>query len=89
MTTERRHRCGGTLHEREVRFQVESERMLLAYLVPGLVCDRCGEELIERDTAQYFQRSQIPAIRQVGGAVTTTSVAFRYLPASTSVKAFA
>ena len=28
----------------------------------GVVCDRCGEELIERDTAVDVQKSQTPAV---------------------------
>src|SRR5438445_10475515 len=63
-TTQRKHRCGGTLHPREVQVVLDDGKgMTFAYVVPGLVCDKCGEELVERDTALEIERkAQIPTV---------------------------
>lgn len=58
MTTERRHRCGGKLQPREVQIRDEG----FAYRVAGLVCDACGEELIDRETAVTLERSATPTV---------------------------
>lgn len=62
MTTERKHRCGGALSPRQVQVQYESEGMLVMYVVPGLVCSSCQEELVERDTVLTFEKSQVPTV---------------------------
>lgn len=46
----RKHRCGGTLSPRPVLVIID-DRTTNAAVVPGLVCDKCGEELIDYKTA--------------------------------------
>lgn len=62
MTTERKHRCGGMLQPREVQVRDDRGGMLLVFRVPGLVCNTCQEELIERETMLAFEKSQTPTI---------------------------
>ncbi len=57
-----RHRCGGTLRPRDVQVQDETDGLLVAYVVPGLVCDTCREELIEPATMTAFERAQTPTM---------------------------
>jgi hypothetical protein len=71
MTVQRQHRCGGTLAPRDVQVLDEREGMLLGYIVPGLVCDKCHEELIDRDTALKMQGSQTPTVSMPREAATT------------------
>lgn len=86
MTTERQHRCGGTLVPRDVRVLDEREGMVLGYIVAGLVCDKCHEELIDRDTALTMRGSQIPTVSWPRETATTRldAVTFRLLPAPAS-----
>ena len=90
MTAERRHRCGGTLWPREVDVRDERDGMLLVYRVPGLACDVCQEQLIDRDTILAFEKSQTPMV--IWGAGTAPSYVsepiFNQTPAGT-VFAFA
>lgn len=68
-----RHRCGGSLSAREVQVVIaESAGFSFAFRVPGLVCDKCGEQLIERDTAMKLQASQTPTVVWDTGSLTTT-----------------
>lgn len=60
MTTERKHRCGGILRPEEVWVRLEGDRFIFAFLVPGLTCEKCREELVDRDTAVAIQRSRTP-----------------------------
>lgn len=64
MTAQRKHRCGGTLSPRQVAVAT-GERSSAVALVAGLVCDRCHEELIDRDTAHELIKmsrlAQIPS----------------------------
>jgi len=62
MTTERKHRCGGTLQSRQVQVQDERGGMLMAYRVLGLVCGVCQEEMIDRDTLLTLEKSQMPTV---------------------------
>jgi len=62
MTTDRKHRCGGILREQEVFIRDEVDRIVMVYRVPGLVCDRCGDELIDRDTMVALEKSQTPTV---------------------------
>ena len=85
MTAERKHRCGGTLRPREVQVQDERDGMLLVYRVPGLVCDACQEELIERDTMLAFEKSQTPTVVWEAGPATSyvSEPIFNQTPAGT------
>ncbi len=58
----RTHRCGGHLVSRDVTIVVESDGISLGYVIPGVVCERCGDELIDRDTAVRLQASQTPIV---------------------------
>lgn len=90
MTVERKHRCGGSLWSREVRVQYERDSMLLVYRVPGLVCDSCQEELIERDTVLAFEKSQTPTlVWGVGPATSHLSEPIFNQPAVGTMFAFA
>jgi len=62
MTTQRRHRCGGTLAPRNVQIRDERDGVLFGFTVPGLVCDKCHAELVDRETATQIQGSQIPTV---------------------------
>jgi hypothetical protein len=49
---EKRHRCGGLLRLAEVEVSHRLGNLLFIQTkVDGLVCDSCGEKLLERDTA--------------------------------------
>ena len=56
--TEKGHRCGGRLQPREVQVRDEG----FVYRVPGLVCDACGQELIDRETALAVEKSNTPTV---------------------------
>lgn len=58
MTTDKKHRCGGVLRDRQVVVST-GERTSLVVLVQGVVCDRCGEQLISRDTANRLSESLV------------------------------
>lgn len=62
MTTERKHRCGGTLQSRPIQVQDERGGMLMVYRVQGLVCEACQEEMIDRDTLLTLEKSQTPTV---------------------------
>ncbi len=49
---EKRHGCGGVLRPSvvQVRYRV-GDLLFIQAKVDGLVCDSCGEKLIDRDTA--------------------------------------
>jgi hypothetical protein len=61
MTTEQRHRCGGTLWPRQVQILDERAGIVFMHVVPGLVCDGCHEELIEREALLVLEKSGTPA----------------------------
>jgi len=42
-----RHNCGGTLGPQKVRINLGRQ----SFLVDGFVCDKCGEQVVSRDTA--------------------------------------
>ncbi len=88
MTTGRQHRCGGTLAPRDVQILDEREGMVLGYIVPGLVCDKCHEELIDRDTALKLQGSQTPTVSWPKETASSRLDAgtFRLLPAPESTQ---
>jgi hypothetical protein len=73
MASERKHRCGGSLAQRDdLVVSDHHDRFLLSYVVPGLVCRGCGEEFLERDTVARLQRYQTPSISwQPKGATST------------------
>lgn len=52
----------GVLHERLLAVCNETRGLVFQSLVPGLVCDRCHEELIDRHVAREIERNQTPAI---------------------------
>ena len=45
------HGCGGILHPVQLLVEQRDGRFLFAFPVPGLRCDRCGEEVMPRDIA--------------------------------------
>lgn len=62
MSTQLKHRCGGTLSPRPLAIRSEEQGLIFQTLVPGLVCDRCHEELIDRQVAREIERNQTPTI---------------------------
>jgi len=63
MTTERKHRCSGELDAREVQVVLDgSDGISMIYRVHGFVCNKCHEQLIERETAHELQASQTPTV---------------------------
>lgn len=62
MTTPQSHRCGGTLYSCQVDVRSEEDGLTFQYRLPGLVCDVCNEELIDRDTAAQIEKSLTPMI---------------------------
>ena len=53
--SQRKHRCGGSLGPANVEIRTEMEGFLIIHAVPGLICDRCHEELLEHHTARELQ----------------------------------
>lgn len=39
----------------DVQLVLEKDGMSLGYTVPGAVCDKCGEQLIDRDTVRRLE----------------------------------
>lgn len=78
MTTERKHRCGGTLRPGRVSFQDQRDGMLMTYNVPGLVCERCGEELVDRQTALALEQTPatiwLPRVNEPASSLLLESV---------------
>lgn len=63
MSTDRKHRCGGALVARDVQVVFdESASISIGYIVRGLICNKCHEQLIDRETALQLQASQTPTI---------------------------
>jgi YgiT-type zinc finger domain-containing protein len=96
MTTEtavRRHRCGGALVAREVQVVLnEGDDISLSYRVHGFICDKCHEQLIDRETALQLQASQTPTIAWNARRVASTelkAMKFDPLTAGTPQKAVA
>lgn len=89
MTAERKHRCGGTLWPRDVQVQDERGGMVLVHVVPGLVCDRCQEELVERETVLIYEKSQTPAAMWFSSSIpaSTSGVQAAILPSVSSLVA--
>jgi YgiT-type zinc finger domain-containing protein len=54
-----RHNCGGTLEPRDIRVEYQSDGLLVVSVMPGLVCNLCGEQLISPAT---FERAQTPTV---------------------------
>ena len=76
MTIPRKHRCGGTLQPQEVEVRSEEDGLSFHYRVPGLICDKCHEELVERDAVTKIQRNLTPTIwfTQVLGTYPTRAI---------------
>jgi hypothetical protein len=55
-----KHRCGGTLQVHDVQVRTEGNGLSLVRVVQGLVCDKCKEELIDRDQMARLESSQTP-----------------------------
>ena len=88
MTTPKQHRCGGALVARDVQLVLENDGMSLAYRVHGFVCNKCHEQLIDRETALQLQASQTPTIAWRDGAASTQLDArFNPLTAGTPLEA--
>lgn len=84
---DRKHRCGGSLVPRDVAILDEKDGLSLGYVVPGLVCEKCHDELIERETALKLQGSQTPTIYwkpPASGTTQLTQSVFALLPAQAS-----
>jgi hypothetical protein len=74
MPTERKHRCGGVLMAREVQVVIDdSTGMSLSFRVDGFVCDKCHEQLIDRETALHLQPSQTPTVIWHAGSVVAST----------------
>lgn len=71
---ELKHRCGGTLTPSQVMLVDEDGALLLGYAVPGYVCERCGEELIDRQMALEIQNAQTPTVAWIPPQVATTEL---------------
>lgn len=71
---DRKHRCGGVLAAQNVQVVLEKDGMSFGYVVPGLVCDRCTEQLIDRKIALELQASQTPTVAWHAEAVATTQL---------------
>lgn len=93
MTTERKHRCSGELDAREVQVVLDgSDGISMSYRVHGFICNKCHEQLIERETALQLQASQTPTITWYPGRVASTQlneVKFDPLTAGTAKEAVA
>ena len=62
MTSQRKHRCGGTLSPHQVVVPTD-ERSSAVALVPGFLCDRCREELIDRETSrELVEKSRMAVV---------------------------
>ena len=66
MSAHLQHRCGGMLHPQPVAIRNEDGGLVFQFLVPGSVCDRCHEELIDRNVARGIERNQTPVIWYAG-----------------------
>ena len=76
---EKKHRCGGTLYPREIEVCEEGEGLVLRWMVPSLVCDKCSEQLLERETVIAIQRSRTPAATwRASEAPVTSAVTFAF-----------
>ncbi len=60
--SERKHRCGGDLHEASVKIRHDSVGFIIIQNVTGFVCDKCHEELIGHDTALALHGLTTPSI---------------------------
>jgi hypothetical protein len=83
MTAEKKHRCGGTLVAHEVQIVLdENAAISFGYIVHGFICNKCGERLIDRETAFELQASQTPTIAwHSGKGVSSTRLdAIRFDP---------
>ena len=72
---EQRHVCGGTLRPAIVRFHNRVGKLQFMANVDGLICNRCGEEVLERETALAIETaSQTPqAILETDGQMVSGS----------------
>lgn len=83
--SERKHRCGGLLHPAPVEVRHEVDGLLMIQAVPGLVCDKCHESLLEHHTALELQRGGTPSIWFTSARhVSVTSAVDMKLPVSSS-----
>lgn len=92
MVTGRTHKCGGILVPRQVTVLIEKNDISLSYVVPGLVCEKCHDELIERDTALKIQSSQMPTVFWHGSKISTSrldAIIFGELPAPAGTRGVA
>ena len=87
MTTPRKHRCGGTLYPSPVNVRSVEGGLTFQYRVPGLVCEACHEELIDRDTASNINKSLTPMpliwFAEEIGTFGTKAIKLRNVPSST------
>jgi hypothetical protein len=51
------HRCGGTLTRQSVKINKKVGFFFQSFTVDGLKCDRCGDEIISRDSALEIDRA--------------------------------
>jgi YgiT-type zinc finger domain-containing protein len=70
---DKKHRCGGTFQPGDVTVRDERSPFLLTHVVPGFVCNKCGEELIDRDAMAAIQALRTPAISFSARGVSVTS----------------
>ena len=84
MATPRKHRCGGTLQECKVQIQNDLDGIVMVYRVSGFLCDKCGDELVERDTMVSLEKSQTPTMIWNEPATSKLPVPIFQEPASTA-----
>lgn len=49
--------CGGTIEQGLTTFSADIQgRLFVARRIPAKICEQCGEEWIENDTAQELER---------------------------------
>jgi YgiT-type zinc finger domain-containing protein len=56
----RRHGCGGALVPQDVLLEYGLGGMIFHVEVPGFVCNRCGQRLIEPETFESVRQGRFP-----------------------------
>jgi YgiT-type zinc finger domain-containing protein len=60
MAAEKKHRCGGILWPSDVQIRIEQDKILVVHHVPGLVCERCKEELLSGAVVELLESHRNP-----------------------------
>jgi YgiT-type zinc finger domain-containing protein len=84
MNAPRKHRCGGTLLANRVQVRSTEDGLTFEYYVPGFVCNRCGEELIDRNVAATIETTlPLTWFESDIASSRTRSIVLRNVPSST------